>query len=77
MSTTEFEKNLITFISREPFQSFEIEMVDGQRLTIDRPDAVGFNEGAGAFIAGDGSIHFFDNQKVRRIGNVNGTSSVS
>jgi hypothetical protein len=74
MSTKEFDKSLLALIRKQPFQPFEIELVDGERLAVDRADAVACNGGSGAFIAADGSIHFFDSRTVKRLGGRNGAS---
>jgi hypothetical protein len=68
MTIPEFEDTLRSLMRRRPYFPFEIELVDGERLWIDRPEAVCFDGGAGAFIAEDGSLHFFNSETVRRIG---------
>jgi hypothetical protein len=76
MSVTEFDKSLLALIRKQPFQPFEVDLIDGQRLTIDRADAIGCNGGSAAFISADGSIHFFNNQKVKSFGGRNGAAAL-
>jgi hypothetical protein len=68
MTATEFDDTLRILVRRRPFYPFEIELVDGNRLWIDRAEALGFNSGAGAFISENQEIYFFNNTTVRRIG---------
>lgn len=75
MSTGTFEKALRALLLRRPFESFVVELLDGKRFWIDTPEAIGFNGGAAAFIAADGSIHFFTNEQVRTLGGANGCSA--
>jgi hypothetical protein len=76
MTIEEFEGTLRALIRREPFEPFEVELLDGERFVVDRPDAVGFNGGAAGFIGPDGTIHFFNNEEVHSLGgNSNGASA--
>jgi hypothetical protein len=74
MTAHTFEKRLRALMQRRPFESFQVELFDGKRLWIDTPQAIGFNSGAAAFIAADGSVHFFNNEQVRALGGGNGPS---
>lgn len=68
MSATSFEQTLRSLIHHQPFQPFEVELINGERFTVDRPDAVALNGGYAGFIAEDGPIYFFDFKNVRRLG---------
>ncbi len=68
MTVNDFQRALRALMRREPFEPFAVELLDGERFVVDKPDAVGFNEGAAAFLAADGTIHFFNNEEVRALG---------
>jgi hypothetical protein len=68
MSPFEFERVMRALIHRQPFEPFQVELIAGERFTVDRADAVALNGDAAGFIAEDGSIHFFDSQTVRQLG---------
>jgi hypothetical protein len=68
MTIEVFETTLRALMRREPFEPFTVELLDGERFVVDRPDAVGFNAGAAGFIGPDGAIHFFNNEEVRSLG---------
>jgi hypothetical protein len=65
MTRKQFQQTLRSLIRRQPFQPFEVALTHGERFTVDRADACGFNGGAAAFIADDGSIHFFNNKTTQ------------
>ncbi|HWY88981.1 MAG TPA: hypothetical protein VNX28_19865 [Gemmataceae bacterium] len=48
MTVEQFEQTLRHLSRQEPFQPFEVEMVDGRVLTVDHP--VVFGGGAASFI---------------------------
>jgi hypothetical protein len=75
MTVDEFERTLRVLMRREPFEPFAVELLDGERFVVDKPDAVGFNAGAAAFLAADGTIHFFNNEEVRSLGGERNGSS--
>jgi hypothetical protein len=75
MTIEEFENALRSLMRREPFEPFAVELLDGERFVVDRPDAVGFNGGAAGFIGPDGTIHFFNNEDVRSLGGERNGSS--
>jgi hypothetical protein len=68
MTENEFDDQLRALVRQRPFRPFEIELLDGQRLWIDDPQALGFDGGGGSFIDPDEEIHFFNHATVRRIG---------
>jgi hypothetical protein len=76
MTIDDFQNTLRSLIRREPFEPFAVELLDGERFVVDRPDAVGFNGGAAVFMAENGDIHFFNNKEVRRLSDgANGASA--
>ena len=68
MTVDDFQRTLRALMRREPFEPFAVELLDGERFVVDKPDAVGFNGGAAAFLAADGAIHFFNNEEIRSLG---------
>src|SRR5262249_20495659 len=63
-----FEQTLRALLPSKPFRPFEVELLHGERLTVDRPDAVHVGGGAAGFIAEDGEIYFFNWQNTRQMG---------
>jgi hypothetical protein len=59
---------MLSLLRREPFEPFEIELDDGQRLHIHRAEAVATNGGAAIFVDQDGEFNFFDWKNTRRLG---------
>lgn len=62
-----FEQTLRSFLKREPFQPFGIEMDDGRRFFVGDRDAVFYHQGGTAmYFHRDGEMDFVDAEGVRR-----------
>ena len=57
MNIEEFEATLRRFIRQEPFQPFEVELLDGRRIEVRHP-GVALGGGGAAYLAGDEFIEF-------------------
>jgi hypothetical protein len=68
MTADEFTEVLKALLHREPFVPFEVELVHGERFTVDRPDVVAYDGGAAGFISPDEEVHFFDYRNTRSLG---------
>jgi hypothetical protein len=73
MTIESFQETLRRLLRQEPFTPFAVELLDGERFVVDRPDAVGFNGGSAVFLDGEGLIHSFTSESVRAVGGSNGT----
>jgi hypothetical protein len=68
MTLGQFEESLRALLRRQPFEPFEVELLDGERFTVDRNDAVSIGGGSAGFIGEDGMVRFFDWRNTRRLG---------
>ena len=75
MNPSQFDESLKDLLRRRPFVPFEVALLDGKRIIVDRPDAVSVDGGSAGFIADDGTIHFFDSKVVQKLGTLNGVST--
>lgn len=50
---------------RKPFQSFAVELVSGERIIVDHPEAVVIRSGLAVFIDAKGVPTLFDHESVR------------
>jgi hypothetical protein len=73
MTPAEFTETLRSFLRKEPFVPFPVELVHGESFTVDRPDAVSLGGGAAGFLADNGEIYFFDWKNTRILGSPSGT----
>ena len=72
MTQEAFEDSLRSFLRREPFQQFVVELLDGQRILIDLPHTVAMGGGGACFISPDYDMHTFACEQVRDIRPLNG-----
>lgn len=56
MTADEFDRAIMEKLDRLPFQAFTIELIDGNRLEIDRPFSVAIRGGRAACFSG-GKLH--------------------
>jgi hypothetical protein len=67
MSKDEFHSELRQFLNHQPFNPFTVEMRDGRRLAVMKPQVV-FCDGAASFIdPEDGSLVDFFHDEVQQI----------
>ncbi len=66
MNVEQFEDTLRTFLRREPFEPFVVELVDGRTVEVDEP-GVAFAGGAASFLTPAYELIEFTFDDVREI----------
>ena len=66
MTAKEFQERLLSLLHARPFVPFEVELVCGDKVIIDRPDAVSWGGGAAGFGAADGEIYLLDYTRTKQ-----------
>ena len=61
-----FEQTVRSYLNRQPFENFVIELDDGQVILVDDPQAFGFGGGSAGIISSD-QIYVFNTKQVRQI----------
>lgn len=67
MTPEHLERTLRTFWRRKPFRSFTVAMVNGDRISVDHPEALALRSGVAVYIAGDGTPTLFDHESVSEV----------
>ena len=67
MESASFERSLLAFSRRKPFQSFTVELSSGERITVDHPEALVHRGGLAVYVALDGTPTLFDHAQVTRM----------
>lgn len=67
MYTVNFQKTLGELAKQSPFRPFVVELMNGQRVVVDHPEALAFRDTRAIFIGKDGDAHYFDSEGVNRI----------
>ncbi|MBI1829956.1 MAG: hypothetical protein HYR84_00735 [Planctomycetes bacterium] len=62
MKNDHFERTLQAFWRRRPFRSFTVALVNGDRFTVDHPEALVLRGGVAVFVASDGTPTIFDHE---------------
>ena len=62
-----FDKILRAFCKRKPFRAFTVQLVSGDRIRIEHPEALLFRSGTGIYLDPDGDWTFFDNEGVAQV----------
>lgn len=76
MTQDNFDTTIRLFVNRRPFQPFTVAMVNGDRLEIDHPNAIGFRDGVALFLSPGRIPVIFDHEGVSEfIGDLAGRSS--
>jgi hypothetical protein len=65
MSDARLAQRLHASARRRPFEPFEVELPDGERLTIDDPEAVAVRGDVAVYIGPEGSCTLFESDQVR------------
>ena len=66
MPAEQFQNRLRSFLQREPFQPFIVELEEGEAIVVDDPDALAMGGGAAGYI-GPKDVYFFNHEQVRSI----------
>src|SRR5437870_5397595 len=64
VAVSHFEKTLRAFVRRAPFRSFSVELVGGDRIEVDHPEALVFRAGVAVYISPEGYPVVFDHEGV-------------
>ncbi len=75
MYATNFQQTLAELTQQTPFQPFLVELVNGQRIEVDHPEALAFRNMRAIFISKEGRAHYFDPEGVNQIVGPEGNGS--
>ena len=67
MSTERFQTTIRAFQRRTPFKPYVVEVVSGQRIQVEHPEALVVRAGVGVFVDVSGAPTVFDHEGVIRI----------
>ena len=67
MDRDTFDQTIRVFKHRSPFRPFTVAMQNGDRLEVDRPDALAIRDGVALFAGPGGVPSIFDHEGVSRI----------
>jgi hypothetical protein len=67
MTEEHFERTLRTFWRRKPFRSFTVALMNGDRLSVDHPEALILRGGVAVFVASDGTPTIFDHESASEV----------
>jgi hypothetical protein len=62
-----FEKSLRAFQRCRPFQSFTVELVSGDRIQVDHPEAMVIRSGVAVYVSSEGVPSILDHLGVSQI----------
>jgi hypothetical protein len=65
MTRENFERSLAAFWRRRPFRPFVVELVSGERIKADHPEALVLRGGSAGYVSADGTPALFDHEGVR------------
>jgi hypothetical protein len=67
MKRAALEQVLTSLLHRQPFRPFVIELDDGQRLVVERREALAHYVGSATYFGADDSIFFVDPEDVKQV----------
>ncbi len=67
MDKTEFDRVVLSAKQAEPFQPFEIELEDGDILSVDRREMLMYGGKSAIFFRPNGEWEIFDHESVRAV----------
>jgi hypothetical protein len=67
MSPRLFDATLRRFLQRRPFRPFTVELVSGDRIEVDHPEAMIVRAGAAAYLSPKGLPSIFDCEGVLQV----------
>jgi hypothetical protein len=67
MMAEHFQTTIRAFQRRTPFKSYVVELVSGDRVRIDHPEALVVRGGVGVFVSASGAPTIFDHEGVSQI----------
>jgi hypothetical protein len=67
MVATRFERSLRAMARRKPFRPFTVELVSGDRIEVDHPEALVYRAGVAVYVSPEGYPSVFDHEGVSQI----------
>ena len=67
MTAEHFQTTIRAFQRRSPFQSYVVELVGGDRVRIDHPEALVLRGGVAVFVSSTGEPAILDHEGVSQI----------
>lgn len=67
MTTEHFQTTIRALQRRAPFKPFVVELISGDRVKVDHPEALVLRAGVGVFIDANGAPAIFDHEGVSQI----------
>ena len=67
MEKDNFEKLLRALSHRQPFRSYTVEFVGGEKVEVDHPEALIVRAGVAVYLGPDGTPAWFDHAGVSRV----------
>jgi hypothetical protein len=67
MTTEHFQTTIRASQRRTPFKPYVVELVSGDRVQIDHPEALALRAGLGVFVSASGAPTIFDHEGVSQI----------
>ena len=77
MITETFTQILRSYARRKPFKPFLVELMSGERILVEHPEALAYNGGAAAYISPRGGFVMFDHESVSQVLDLNAEPSPS
>jgi hypothetical protein len=67
MTADHFQTTIRAFQRRAPFKPYIVELVSGDRVRVDHPEALVIRGGVGVFVTAAGAPTIFDHEGVSQI----------
>ena len=67
MTTEHFQTTIRAFQRRAPFKPYVVELVSGDRVKVDHPEALVLRAGVGVFVDAKGAPAILDHEGVSQI----------
>jgi hypothetical protein len=67
MTAEHFQTAIRRFQRRTPFRQYVVELVSGDRITVDHPEALVVRGGVGVFVSASGAPSIFDHESVSQV----------
>jgi len=77
MTSEHFQTTIRAFQRRSPFKSYIVELVSGDRVQVDHPEALVIRGGVAVFVSSTGEPAIFDHEGVSQIFASSGESAAA
>ncbi|HEV3002886.1 MAG TPA: hypothetical protein VGX78_00425 [Pirellulales bacterium] len=77
MVSETFAQALRAFARRKPFKPFVVELVNGERVLVEHPEALAFYAGAAVYISPQREFALFDHENVADVRDVPAQANAS